>query len=392
VTIRDPEVLDALREEPELLALADALQSAAIPVPVQPSRRRLPVIRLGTVAVAAVAALVLLLVSPWSGGPSLAGRALAAIGNGPVLHVVARYRVGDRIDLRTGRITPDQLDGEVWYDAQEHVYRSVTRADGRVVFRNSGTGSVASEPFLLPADLFRRALEQGKLREVGHGVVRGNHVVVVESHGAGGVGFRADLDARTYRLVRMQYLLHGRVASQIDVLVYDTVSRAEAHLPAPKPGQSLIAGVSTVSGGNDLHPLTLAATRKVFPVAPVWPGLVVDGHRLTKTQREDVTDTSRGITVHGRRLSFEYGPGGRFGSQPFLQVEEGPASSPTWRVESVYPPPPGYVDVQGSRTSIGRTERTQWNGVVQTHGFVVLLTSWSRGTVLAAARALRPLP
>jgi hypothetical protein len=393
MTIRDPEVLAALREEPELLALADALRSTATPVPARPTRR-VPVVRLAVVGLAAVAAVALLLVSPWGGGgPSLADRALAAVGTQPVLHVVVRYSNGDRIDLRTGRRTPVDWTGEVWYDAGRHVFRSETRVDGRVVFRNSGTGSLAAEPFLVSADLYRRALEQGKLRSVGHDVVRGHRVLVVEAPTASGGRIRADLDARTYRLVRMRFFVGGRVASELDVLVFDTVSREQAHLPAPAPGAnpSAYPGVST-SGGVGSRGIGLAAARTTFASRPVWPGRVVDGHRLTAIQKENVTDTSRGATVEGTRLSFEYGPGGRLGSQPYLQVEEGPVSSPTWRVESVFPPPPGYVDVQSSQTSNGRTERTQWTGVVQMDGFVVRVTSWSDRTVLVAARALRPLP
>jgi hypothetical protein len=153
------------------------------------------------------------------------------------------------------------------------------------------------------------------------------------------------------------------------------------------------AGVSTVSGGTDLRSTTLADARATFPTPSVWAGRVVDGHRLTSIQRESVTDTNKRVTVHGRRLSFSYEPGGRLGSQPFLQVEEGPASSATWRVESVYPPPPGYVDVtSGEMSANGRTERTQWTGVLRSHGFVVVLTSWNEHTLLTAARALRPLP
>jgi hypothetical protein len=99
------------------------------------------------------------------------------------------------------------------------------------------------------------------------------------------------------------------------------------------------------------------------------------------------------VTVRGTRLSFDYGPGGRLGSEPYLQVEEGPASSPTWRVEAVYTPPPGYVDVTDSQAGTGPGHmRTQWTGVMQENGFVVRLTSWSRATLLATAKALRPLP
>ena len=394
MTIRDPEVLEALRDEPELLALADALQSTAIPAPAAaPARRRIPVVRLAVVGAAAIAAVVLLLVSPWSGGPSLTDRALAAIGSRPVLHVVVRYTFGERIELRTGRVAPLRREGELWYDPALHVYRSVARADGQVVHRSSGTGDLSTtEPFVFTT-LFRRALAAGKLHAVGRGVIDGQDVIFVQAGGGNENRMRAALDAKSYRLVRLQIYAQGRLASQLDVLRFETVERSQAHLPAPKPGPVPSVAGTSVSGGSDYRPLSLSRARTVFATAPVWAGRVVDGHRLETIQREDVTDTSGGVTVRGRRLTFGYGPGGELGSEPFLQVEEGPASSPTWRVEIVYPPPPGYVDVTSGQEGTGPGHmHTQWTGVMQVHGLVVQLTSLSEQTLLAAARALRPLP
>jgi hypothetical protein len=393
MTILDLEVVEVLREEPELLALADALQSTDIAVPAHSTRRRVPAFRLGAVALAAVAAVVLLLVSPWSGGPSLADRALAAIGTEPVLHVVVRYRLGDRIDLRTGRIAPVQRTGEVWYDSTRHVYRAVTRIDGQVVYRSSGTGNLSDEPYLL-STLYRQALEQGKLHETGKAVVRGRPAIVVGGAGHG-QSMRAYLDADSYRVLRMQFYVGSRLAWQLDVLRYETVSREQANLPQPQPRPGPVPSVAGVgvSGAANLKTIGLDQARSALPGRPLWAGRVVDGHRLTTIQKEDVTDTSRGVTVRGTRLSFSYGQGGRLGSEPYLQVEEGPASSPTWRVESVYPPPPGFVDLASSQSGTGPGHmRTQWLGVLQENGFVVQLTSWSRSTLLATARALRPLP
>ena len=248
------------------------------------------------------------------------------------------------------------------------------------------------EPFVFTT-LFRRALAAGKLHAVGRDVIDGQDVILVQAVGANGSRMRAALDAESYRLVRLQIYAQGRLASQLDVLRFETVDRTQAHLPAPRPGPVPSVAGSSVSGGSDLRPLSLSQARVVFASAPVWAGRVVDGHRLTAIQREDVTDTSGGVTVRGRRLTFDYGPGGRLGSEPYLEIEEGPAASPTWRVESVYAPPPGYVDVTSGQTSSnGRNERTQWTGVMRLRGFVVRLTSWSEQTLLTAARALRPLP
>jgi hypothetical protein len=391
MTIRDPEVLEVLHDEPELLALADALQSTDIAVQAHSNRRRVPALRLGSVAVAAVAAVVLLLVSPWSGGPSLADRALAAIGNEPVLHVVVRHRIGDRIDLRTGRATPVQRTGEVWYDSTRHVYRAVTRIDGQVVYRTAGTGNLSDEPFLLTT-LYRQALEQGKLHETGHAVVRGRPAIVVEGAGHG-QSMRAYLDADSYRVLRMQFFVGGRLAYQLDVLRYETVNREQAHLPQPQPGPvPSVAGVG-VSGVANQKTIGLDQARNALPGRPLWAGGAVTGHPLTTVQLEMTTDSSRGKSAHARLLSFGYGPGGTLGSEPYLQVEEGLASARVfWSLENVHAPPPGFLDLtSGLAGTSSNGQRTQWTGVMQQDGFVFRLTSWSQPTLTAAARALRPL-
>ena len=118
-------------------------------------------------AAAVVAALVLLLVAPWSesGGPGLTGRALAAIGNGPILHAVVRYQLpGQRVELPTGKTRPIIRTADMWADEQRGLLLVVGRADGHVISRR--TVRQALDPFL-PfglAALYRQGLEDGKLR------------------------------------------------------------------------------------------------------------------------------------------------------------------------------------------------------------------------------------
>ena len=144
MTVRDPEVLDVLGDEPELLAIADAVASTAE----RPRRRRVaPVVG---AAACAVAALVLLVVDPWGdGGPSLAGRALAAIGDGPIVHAVVRYQLpGQRIELATGKAQPIVRTAQVWADEQKGLVLVVVRADGEVVRRvTTRIASIAPDLF-----------------------------------------------------------------------------------------------------------------------------------------------------------------------------------------------------------------------------------------------------
>ena len=91
MTVRDREVLELLREEPELLAIADAVAETE-----RPSSLLGPVRWLAAVALAAVALFALVLAAPWDrgGGGGVLDRALAAINKqGPVTHLTTRLDV-----------------------------------------------------------------------------------------------------------------------------------------------------------------------------------------------------------------------------------------------------------------------------------------------------------
>src|SRR5256885_1881660 len=66
--------------------------------------------------------------APWngSGAPPLA-RALAALGDRPVIHVIARVQF-----LRASR-HPAEFQIETWYDTRHRLLHTITRANGRIV-------------------------------------------------------------------------------------------------------------------------------------------------------------------------------------------------------------------------------------------------------------------
>ena len=102
----DHEVLELLADDPELLALADAVAAAREPVKVR--RRVSRTVLAGAVVLAA--ALVIALVAPWNGGHrTLVDRAMAAIGDEPVLHAITRETSSAGltvVDLATGKRAP----------------------------------------------------------------------------------------------------------------------------------------------------------------------------------------------------------------------------------------------------------------------------------------------
>ena len=400
MTIRDPEVVETLRDDPELLALADALQSAGDRVDVPgPARRpdRRP-IRLAALGLAVAAAIALLLASPWDSGggaPSLVDKALAAVGDQPVIHAVLRFRIGERIDLGTGRSQPTRYDAELWYDSERHVYRSIARIDGQVVSHTSGTGDLGPEGFLLTStELYRKALQSGKVHSIGRTTVRGRPAIVLQGAQNGGV-MRVILDADSYRLLRMQFLRGNHLEYELDVLRFETVSRDQAHLPAPRRGAGSGGSSVTTSSGSSGGQIDLDQARTVFDKPALWAGPTVDGHELAPLELDHVTTTTReGPTVRGRTLELDYGPAGPPGYEPYLKLEETPTSDAAlWSAENGYAPPAGYLDLTSGQESTGTgPEHRTWTGKMRRDGFLVQLTSRSRTALIAAARSLRPVP
>jgi hypothetical protein len=397
VTITDPEVLEVLRAEPELLAIVDALQSAHArnePSPLL-RQRRSPWVRVSAVAVVAATVIALVLASPWDSGsgPSLVDRALAAVGNRPVLHALLRYSIGTRIDLRTGRSSPILRYGELWYDADRHIVRAVAKLDGRVVSRVTGTGTLQGlEDPVFIATLYRKALAQGKVHKVGDGIVRGHRVIVLEARGRTGA-MRAALDAKTFQLVRLQLFDAGRLQFQFDVLLMETLTREQAHLPRTAPE---LAALTSTGGGTSVATQPGKKAPTVFTRPALWAGPSIGGRKLSSVLIwNETSQRSGGPIVRADVLHVDYGAPSGLGGSPFLEIDEAPAAqaAPLWRSDGDYTPPAGYVDLSSSTAGSGpHTQRVQWTGLLQKNGFYVRLTSWSREALLAAARALRPAP
>src|SRR5579884_3744834 len=112
--LSDAELLSLFRDEPELLAIADAVVATA------PARRRprfsRPTILSAAAAVAAAVAVAL--VAPWHRDHgTLSDLALAALGSQPVVHVVTETPTGaDLVDIASGAVSPVVQQDEIWYD------------------------------------------------------------------------------------------------------------------------------------------------------------------------------------------------------------------------------------------------------------------------------------
>jgi hypothetical protein len=166
----DHEVLELLADDPELLALADAV-AAAQREPAR-TRRRVPRVLAGAVVLAA--ALALALVAPWNSGHStLVDRAIAALGDGPVLHAVTRETTPGGgltlVDLQTGeRAAPvTVLEQKIWYDRAKGLAHTISHTNGRLSndVLQTPAGSFSSDgPVITCAWIARHPVEATKKR------------------------------------------------------------------------------------------------------------------------------------------------------------------------------------------------------------------------------------
>lgn len=229
MSLHDREVVDLLRDEPELLAVADAVSDT------QNGPRHLrPFRAVGAVALAVVAIFILVLAAPWDRGGGGRGsaldRALAAIDtNGPVAHLTMQIEV-----TRAGRAVPS-IAMESFYDRRQGLVRVVTRSDGKVL--GDYTTAAAEDEFsffpglLEGAAFYKQALASGQARIVGEGVWRGRPVYWAQLTKGGGLILRVGIDRDTYRPVVFRALNEdGTFAGfQVGVLGFDYVSNDQAN-------------------------------------------------------------------------------------------------------------------------------------------------------------------
>ena len=228
MSVRDREVLDLLRDEPELLAIADAVTDTH-----DGPRQLRPFRAIGAVALAVVAIFVLVLAAPWErGGGGRGGvldRALAAIDSkGPVVHMTMRMEV-----QRGGRSFPSVIS-ESFYDKQHGLVRVISRSEGKVV--GDYTAAAAEDEFsffpglLEGAAFYKQALANGDARIVGNGVWDGQPVYWLELEKGGGLILRIGIARDSYRPVVFRALNpDGTPAgAQVAILGFDYVSDAQA--------------------------------------------------------------------------------------------------------------------------------------------------------------------
>jgi hypothetical protein len=405
VTVRDVETLELLRDQPELLAIADAVGST------QRRRKRLPR-RVLLAAAAVLAAVVVALLAPWQneGGRGLVPeRALAALpAPAPVMHAVLEQRLGTRVHLQTGRLSPVLVRSESWYDQERALLRVRAYRDGRVLgdstFRDAGDSSAAWMvlSFAQAAELFRQALADGRARVVGEARIRGHDVYLLAAepkpNGFQG-SMRTAIDKHTYELVQVRggESFAGGPEYELNVLTFEYLPRREGLFGRPRPGSPDLESAGGV--GDVLGPPTDLATARTALGGKValWAGPELGGRAIGGVQLLDVEvdiDSAKGRGIRGQALELAYGAGGfgprRRDSVVVTQIRaDDPARS---YFEEASRTPPGFADLRSGTAVSGQNRFRTWTASLRYGGFLVQIEGADRELVLRAARALRPIP
>ena len=438
MTVRDLELLDLLRDEPQLLAIADAVTVT------QARKARLPRRLLAVPAIVAVLIAVALF-APWQGSaPSLFDRALAAVGDEPVLHVVTQRTEPvdwQLVNLATGERSSPKLSirTEIWYDGERGLEHSITRTNGTVsddwlqtpqgVTSREGTvftcawiqahpveatrkriscrldGNNGTVPHNVPEPApvvdpgltgflngYQDALANGTARRVGEGTVDGRAVIWLEMRLAqprppgadrtpDPIEQRVAIDKESYRPLLVRPLRRG---PSYRVAEIGSVSRASADFSKPTPVS--VSPRQQISSGKVVSSteIGLDAARAVLGRPGLWAGRRIAGLELTSvTHRVLRTGYARSTGLDPREtdgLSLEYG-----GGSETLRLDEtiGPNLAFGWFGGSRYPvPPAGSV----------RIGPFDWGWIVRKGIYVKITSTLGEDSVLAAARALAEIP
>lgn len=386
--IKDPEILELFQEEPELLAVVDAIAAT-----LAPRRRALPRRLLLVAATAATAALVLAFVPFQFGGRSLDERALATIGDGRVIHLIATRVEADRtiIDLRSGSETPGTLSLESWFDSERGDLRSATRREGDLVadtLVGKSAGGEGVDPVVAVFIRgFREALERRELEVVRRARQDGVDVVWVRLVLPGARRDEIALDAGTALPRAFRPVVGSEAAGPVwRVQAIDSRPRARRDfLPTELP--------LGPSGGEiaSERPVSTTEANGLLNGRGRWPGRDVDVLQLEQVRAQKLSR----LFADGRRqgssgVELLYGdPRGHY-----LQIRQAEAPEPAYgfaegRLTFDFAPIPASGRL--ALTRLGSTTRPLWLGQLVRDEVYLTIGSTRRDLVVTAASSLAPL-
>jgi hypothetical protein len=376
----------------------------------QPRSRR-AAYALSLAAVLAVAGSALLLVAPWRGNPTFADRALAAIGSGRYVHAVFVSPPTDfrLIDLKTGGIRAVVERDEVVYDTK------TGSEDGRwsfgdTVFKIGAGGTLADPAVKQFASGYRTALRDGKARVIGHTKVDGREATIIrfpnplrspegklvenllyEDVAVAEDTFEPLWVRPANRILTRTHLdegIHAAPCPCTRVVSISSTDQPVALPPGEKPQTTGFAGDVTT-----IRPVASAGASRALGQQALWAGPSVGEAELRGIRLQKVTTFDTAVTrwpeigsAPGLRLDY-LGPGGN------LRLFEIGSPQGGYSFDSSYQsiPEPGEALLWCYHCAVRRASPT-WIAQLRQNHLYLALFSKNRDLVVAAARALTPIP
>ena len=404
------------------------------------SRRSYLARRLVPVFVLAAVALAIGLIAPWDHGRSftdsaVAERALVAIGDGPVLHVVLRQKTDySYIDLASGQERPAVGIEEIWYDNERHFEHlkdsselSPDSEDHEILQTPTGTWASGDinpgkphAPIIDPAlseffDGYRSALKNGNAHVTGRGTINGHNVTWIEfavkpgcthtyktctergcTHIFKACTERVAIDEASSLPLEIEWLRKGKVASTIEIASIETLPAGRGDFSKPKklPSRSYQLGHGQVTS------ITPSDAVKVLPGA-VWAGKSISTFQLssvsraTLTTRTFLTTTVPFPSEHESSMSTEIGIELHYGNGSSAVLwwdpatDEFPSGSNVVLQEAAKPDMSFWHD-KTPPAGIMLTDNGG-DGWLVNNGIYIYIHASSQKLLLEAARALKPI-
>lgn len=360
--------------------------------PLQPAapRKRRRIGRSVWIAAAAAGAVVAaLLAAPWGADADFADRALAAIGQRPIVHAVVERGVpySAVVEVATGDERPVRLRVEWLVDSRGGSQDWWTSVDGGPR-RHSTTGS--PDPALTAfATGYREALADGRVHVVGEGTFEGRKTKILRVDAGNGQSSTVTVDAETYLP-----LTFGAVSGERDVwrvVAIESVDREPPGLTRDTPQTGLSADVA------ELRRLPATEAALALGVRALWPGARVGSLELTSIRLQRLTTSAlpgfrRQKESLGLLLYYE-------GSGSWLEVAE----TKDWEVAygfygprlAANGPLPAEGELRIDCDACGGDHapgyKPIWQAQLQTNGLYFRVRAPSRELTLRAARSLEPM-
>jgi hypothetical protein len=389
----------------------EVVRRASTPPPSRRGRATLLVL-----AGATAVAVALALIAPWRTETSILDRAAAAIGTGPVIHVVLRSdEQAERVDLASGRSRPAYDEQELWWDPARGFHR-IYRFDGRAYVDDLSKTLPPPEEDPIPLGFttgYRDALESGRAKVIGDGEIVGHKVTWIRFYPGGRVGgvtFDVAVDRETDKPVFTRYAParggggrrppgyrgDGRVQFGRAVILAESLPAGRGNFePEPVPSRlTIVLGGGSSGLGKRVSvrraesilsrpPLWLGARHAGLSFGGFYPAFQVLGHDASN--RRDV-----GIeAVYGPVFEPLTRPRGtRVAQFPKLRPEIGfmlPNEDKVWRTAR----PESVLVYSSDQVTPGPFVGKVVRGYLRRDGLYVRIAAPTAKQVVSAARALR---